>query len=100
MGSASCSIRAQSSKDVVNGILPKEMGAVGGVAGAIVDFQMGNPIGGIQHAMEALKDLPQAAKGLQGQSGRERLRPPEPTGRPGWSRRRRRSARGRASRST
>jgi hypothetical protein len=54
-------------KDVVSGILPKEMGALGGVAGAMVDFNLGNPIGGVQHAMEALKDLPQM-KGLQGKS--------------------------------
>jgi hypothetical protein len=48
-------------KDVVNGILPKEMGVGGRIAGAVVDFKLGNPIGGIQHAMEALKDLPQGS---------------------------------------
>lgn len=53
-------------KDVVNGVLPKNMGVVGDLAGAFVDFKMGNPIGAVQHAMEAVKDLPQAAKGLQG----------------------------------
>jgi hypothetical protein len=52
-------------KDVCNGILPKNMAVVGDLAGAFVDFKMGNPIGGVQHAMEALHDLPQAAKGLQ-----------------------------------
>src|SRR5580765_97473 len=53
-------------KDVVNGVLPKNMGVVGDLAGAFVDFKMGNPIGAVQHAMEAVHDLPQAAKGLQG----------------------------------
>src|SRR3954467_2819615 len=52
-------------KDVVNGVLPKNMGVVGDLAGAFVDFNMGNPIGAVQHAMEAVHDLPQAAKGLQ-----------------------------------
>src|SRR4051812_46586291 len=52
-------------KDVVNGVLPKNMGVVGDLAGALVDFKMGNPIGAVQHAMEAVHDLPQAAKGLQ-----------------------------------
>jgi len=53
-------------KDVVNGFLPKDMKVVGDLAGAVVDFKMGNPIGAAQHAMEAVKDLPQAAKSLQG----------------------------------
>ena len=52
-------------KDVVNGVLPKNMAVVGDLAGAVVDFKMGNPIGAVQHAMEAVHDLPQAAKGLQ-----------------------------------
>src|SRR3954447_4219668 len=57
-------------KDVVNGVLPKNMGVVGDLAGAFVDFKMGNPIGAVQHAMEAVHDLPQATKGLHDAAAR------------------------------
>ena len=53
-------------KDVVNGFLPKDMKVVGDVAGAVVDLKTGNFLGAAQLGMEAVKDLPQAAKGLQG----------------------------------
>lgn len=53
-------------KDVVNGFLPKDMKVVGDVAGAVVDFKTGNFIGAAQLGMEAVKDLPQAAKAMQG----------------------------------
>jgi hypothetical protein len=52
-------------KDIVNGLLPKQLGVVGDVAGAVVDFKSGNVVGAVQHGIEALRDLPQAAKGLQ-----------------------------------
>ena len=32
-------------KDVVNGVLPKDMGVVGDAAGALLDFKTGNPLG-------------------------------------------------------
>jgi hypothetical protein len=53
-------------KDVVNGFLPKDMKVVGDAAGAVVDFKCGNFVGAVQHGMEAVKDLPQAAKAVQG----------------------------------
>jgi hypothetical protein len=57
-------------KDVVNGVLPQNMGAAGDAAGAFVDFKTGNPIGALQHAMEALRDLPQLVTGQLGGSTR------------------------------
>src|SRR5262245_27440254 len=47
-------------KDVVNGLLPKQLGVVGDVAGAVVDFKSGNVVGAVQHGLEAVRDLPQA----------------------------------------
>jgi len=52
-------------KDVVNGFLPKDMKVVGDGAGAFVDFKTGNFVGAVQHGLEAVQDLPQAAKSLQ-----------------------------------
>src|SRR6187551_3403207 len=57
-------------KDVVNGFLPKDMKVVGDVAGAVVDLKTGNFLGAAQLGMEAVKDLPQAAKGLQGDAAK------------------------------
>lgn len=50
-------------KDAVNSLLPKNMAVVGSIAGAVVDFQTGRPFQGAQHALQALKDLPQALNG-------------------------------------
>jgi hypothetical protein len=47
-------------KDAVNSLLPKNMSVVGSIAGAVVDFQTGRPFQGVQHAFDALRDLPQA----------------------------------------
>jgi hypothetical protein len=58
-------------KDVVNGFLPKDMKVVGDAAGAFVDFKCGNFIGAVQHGMEAVKDLPQAAKAVQGGAAKD-----------------------------
>jgi hypothetical protein len=49
---------------VVDSVLPKDMQWVGGLAGAVVDYQAGNPVGAAQQATSALsdmKDLPQGA---------------------------------------
>jgi hypothetical protein len=52
-------------KDAVNTILPKELEIVGDIAGAAVDLAERNPVGAAKHALEALRDLPQAAKAVQ-----------------------------------
>jgi hypothetical protein len=50
-------------KNVVNAALPKELGIVGDLAGAATDIAEGNPAAA-KHALEALRDLPQAAKAV------------------------------------
>jgi hypothetical protein len=54
-------------KQVVNGVLPKNMAVVGDAAGAIVDLKTGNLLGAAQLGMDAMKDLPQATKAQQQQ---------------------------------
>jgi hypothetical protein len=72
-------------KDAVNTVLPKELGIVGDIAGAVVDLAERNPVGAARHALEALRDLPQAARAVQdalgstaGESGKS------VNGRGGW----------------
>jgi hypothetical protein len=52
-------------KNVVDSVLPHNLAAIGDLAGALVDFKTGNIAAGVQHTMEALRDLPQAARGPQ-----------------------------------
>jgi hypothetical protein len=51
-------------KNVVNTALPKELGIIGDLAGAAIDIVEENPAGAAKHALEALRDLPQAAKAV------------------------------------
>ncbi len=50
-------------KDAVNALLPKQLAVVGDIAGAAVDAARGNPLA-INHALEAIRDLPQAASAI------------------------------------
>ena len=54
-------------KEVVDGVLPKNMHVVGDIAGAIVDIKTGNLLGAAQLGMDAIHDLPAATKSLQQQ---------------------------------
>ncbi len=57
-------------KDAINTVLPKNLAIVGDLAGAYVDFQTGNGLGAAQHALQGLKDLPQAMNALQSTTAR------------------------------
>src|SRR5262249_49411652 len=56
-------------KGVVDKVLPNQLHFVGDVAGAVVDYETGNYIGAAKLGMQALQDLPQAAKGAQQKPG-------------------------------
>jgi type III secretion apparatus needle protein len=56
-------------KDAINTVLPKSLSVVGDIAGAAVDFETGRPLQGLQHGMQALKDLPQALQTVAGAAG-------------------------------
>jgi len=52
-------------KDAVNTILPKEAEIVGDLAGMAIDIARDNPAGAAKNALEALRDLPQAAHAVK-----------------------------------
>jgi hypothetical protein len=52
-------------KDAVNTILPKEAEIVGDLAGMAIDIARDNPVGAAKNALEALRDLPQAAHAVK-----------------------------------
>src|SRR5262245_13628001 len=56
-------------KNVVDGVLPKNLASVGDLAGAVVDFKTGNVAAAVQHALESVRDLPQVARGTQPGAG-------------------------------
>jgi hypothetical protein len=45
--------------DLAHKFLPKDLQFLGGVAGAFVDYEMGNPVGAMQEGMSSLNDLSQ-----------------------------------------
>ena len=52
-------------KDAINSILPKEAEILGDLAGVAIDLAGRNPLGAAKHALEALRDLPQAAHAVK-----------------------------------
>jgi len=55
-------------KEAVDKVLPQNMHFVGDIAGAVTDYYTGNYIGAAKLGMDAMKDLPQAAKGAPQQT--------------------------------
>jgi hypothetical protein len=47
-------------RDVADAVLPEKLDVVADLAGAVVNFQTGRPVQGMQLVAQALKDLPQA----------------------------------------